>query len=91
MSIGPSVIFDKSALEALSADESMWLENFFISNITPLFFVETLADQTPEEGPPEKSIWLYLLCLRYRYRFEDSTILGEVGGGTWLMLFQLLV
>ena len=54
MSIGPSVIFDKSALEALSADESMWLENFFISNITPLFFVETLADQTPEEGPPEK-------------------------------------
>ena len=47
--------------------------------------------ETPEEGPPEKSIWLYLLCLRYRYRFEDSTIFGEVGGGTWLMLFQLLV
>jgi len=48
MSIGPSVIFDKSALEALSADESMWLENFFISNITPLFFVETLADLEKE-------------------------------------------
>lgn len=48
MSIGPTIIFDKSALEALSADESMWLENFFISNITPLFFVETLADLEKE-------------------------------------------
>lgn len=48
MSMGPSLIFDKSALQALSADESMWLENFFITNITPLFFVETLADLEKE-------------------------------------------
>lgn len=48
MSIGPSLIFDKSALQGLSADESMWLENFFITNITPLFFVETLADLEKE-------------------------------------------
>ncbi len=46
--IGPSLIFDKSALQGLSADESMWLENFFITNITPLFFVETLADLEKE-------------------------------------------
>lgn len=45
---GPSLIFDKSALQGLSADESMWLENFFITNITPLFFVETLADLEKE-------------------------------------------
>lgn len=54
---GPALIFDKSALESFSADECMWLENFYTSNITPLFFVETLADlekevragRTPEE------------------------------------------
>ncbi|MES2930780.1 MAG: hypothetical protein V4665_03275 [Patescibacteria group bacterium] len=45
---GPTLIFDKSALQGLSADESMWLENFFITNITPLFFVETLADLEKE-------------------------------------------
>jgi hypothetical protein len=48
MSLGPSIIFDKSALQALNVDESMWLESFFISNITPLFFVETLADLEKE-------------------------------------------
>lgn len=48
MSIGPTIIFDKSALQGLSADESMWLENFFISNITPMFFIETLADLEKE-------------------------------------------
>jgi hypothetical protein len=48
MSIGPSIIFDKSALQGLSVDESMWLESFYITNITPLFFVETLADLEKE-------------------------------------------
>jgi hypothetical protein len=57
MAIGPMLIFDKSALQALSPDESVWLENFFLTNITPLFYIETLADlekqvrsgRTPEE------------------------------------------
>ena len=44
MSVGPIIIFDKSTLQSLSVDESCWLDNFFLSNITPLFFVETLAD-----------------------------------------------
>lgn len=55
--MGPILIFDKSALESLSKDESVWLDNFFITNITPLFFIEVLADlekqvragRTPEE------------------------------------------
>ncbi len=55
--VGPSLIFDKSALQALNPDEAMWLDNFYICNVTPLFFVETLADlekevragKTPEE------------------------------------------
>jgi len=46
--IGPSLIFDKSALQSLDPDEAMWLDNFYITNITPLFFVETLADLEKE-------------------------------------------
>ena len=45
---GPSLIFDKSVLQALNPDEAMWLDNFYITNITPLFFVETLADLEKE-------------------------------------------
>jgi hypothetical protein len=41
---GPLLIFDKSALQLLSVDESAWLDNFFQSVITPLFYVETIAD-----------------------------------------------
>ena len=55
--MGPIIIFDKSVLQSLNPDEAMWLDNFFISNITPLFFIETLADlekkvrlgRTPEQ------------------------------------------
>lgn len=57
MSDGPITIFDKSALQGLNIDEACWFGNFYRSNITPLFFVETLADlekevrdgRTPEE------------------------------------------
>ncbi len=55
--MGPVLIFDKSLLESLNPDEAVWLDTFFITNITPLFFVETLADlekqvrkgRTPEQ------------------------------------------
>ncbi len=46
--MGPSLIFDKSFLQSLNPDEAMWLDNFFNSNITPLFFIETLADLEKE-------------------------------------------
>jgi hypothetical protein len=60
---GPVIIFDKSALQMLSVDESAWLDNFYRTNITPLFYVETLADlekrspanRTPEDEPGRKS------------------------------------
>ena len=42
--MGPILIFDKSVLEGLNPDESVWLDQFFLTNITPLFFIETLAD-----------------------------------------------
>lgn len=55
--MGPNLIFDKSLLQSLNIDESVWLDMFFYTNITPLFFIETLADlekevhkgRTPEE------------------------------------------
>jgi hypothetical protein len=48
MAQGPNLIFDKSALQSLSLHEAVWLDNFFTSNITPLFFMETLADLEKE-------------------------------------------
>jgi len=44
MSQGPSLIFDKSSLESLNIDEAALMDNFYMSTITPLFFVECLAD-----------------------------------------------
>ena len=44
MPLGPIIIFDKSFLQSLNVDEAVWLDNFFLTVITPLFFVETLAD-----------------------------------------------
>lgn len=44
MPIGPIILFDKSFLQSLSPDEALWLDHFFLSNICPLFYVETLAD-----------------------------------------------
>jgi hypothetical protein len=42
--MGPNVIFDKSFLQSLNVDESVWFNHFFLSNICPLFYIETLAD-----------------------------------------------
>lgn len=55
--MGPIVLFDKSFLQSLSVDESVWFDHFFQANVCPLFFVETLADlekdvkngRTPEQ------------------------------------------
>lgn len=57
MAQGPILIFDKSTLQALNPDQAHWMDNFFMSNITPLFYIETLADlekavklgKTPEQ------------------------------------------
>ena len=55
--MGPITIFDKSFLQSLSVDESVWFDHFFYPVVTPLFFIETLADlqkparegRTPED------------------------------------------
>jgi hypothetical protein len=56
MGRGPITIFDKSALQSLSMDESVWLDAFFLIDVVPLFYVETLADlekQVAEGKSPE--------------------------------------
>jgi hypothetical protein len=56
--MGPSIIFDKSALQSFSVDETVWLDRFFMGNITPLFYIETLADLEKKirEGQTAESI-----------------------------------
>lgn len=46
--MGPVLVFDKSFLQSLNPDEALWLDQFFAVNITPLFFIETLADLEKE-------------------------------------------
>lgn len=57
--MGPIALFDKSFIQALNVDEAMWFDHFFIANICPLFYVETLADleKSVREGrTPEQEV-----------------------------------
>jgi hypothetical protein len=45
---GPTTLFDKSVLQSLTIDESVWFDAFYLPSITPLFFVELLADLEKE-------------------------------------------
>ena len=59
--MGPIILFDKSILQALSVDESVWLDHFFIPNISPIFFIETLADlekKVKSGSTPENEVGL---------------------------------
>jgi hypothetical protein len=42
--MGPITLFDKSFLHSLNLDEAVWFDHFFLSNVCPIFFAETLAD-----------------------------------------------
>ncbi|AJA10259.1 hypothetical protein SKP52_16935 [Sphingopyxis fribergensis] len=46
--MGPMIIFDKSFLQSLTVDEAVILDQMFSCVVTPLFFVETMADLTKE-------------------------------------------
>lgn len=46
--MGPIAIVDKSALQALNIDEAVWFDAFFLANVVPIFYVETLADLEKE-------------------------------------------
>ena len=54
---GPTLIFDKSSLESLNLDEAVLLDHFYMCNITPLFYIECLADLeklTRSKSTPEQ-------------------------------------
>ncbi len=42
--MGPITLYDKSFLQSLSLDEAVLFDNFFLTNISPVFYIETLAD-----------------------------------------------
>jgi len=42
--VGPTVLFDKSFLQSLSVDESVWFDHYFLPVVAPFFYIETLAD-----------------------------------------------
>lgn len=50
--MGPTTLFDKSFIQSLSIDESVWFDRFFLPVVCPIFYVETLADlaKTPRDG-----------------------------------------
>jgi hypothetical protein len=57
--MGPITLFDKSFLQSLSVDESVWFGQFFMPVIAPLFYVETLADlekAVRERRTPEQEV-----------------------------------
>lgn len=44
MSTGPITLFDKSFIQSLSINESVWFDNFYYTVVCPIFYAETLAD-----------------------------------------------
>jgi len=57
--MGPITLFDKSFLQSLTIDESVWFDQFFLTNVAPIFYVETLADLNKpslKEHTPEREV-----------------------------------
>jgi hypothetical protein len=54
-----TTLFDKSFLQSLSVDESVWFDRDFMPVVCPVFYAETLADLAKEptkNGPAEKQV-----------------------------------
>ncbi len=79
--MGPILIFDKSALQSFGIDESVWLDNYFLTNITPLFYVETLADLSlpnPPKPAEKKTIEQLLFCGVPEKQLQTARVLKHV-------------
>ena len=46
--MGPIALFDKSFLQSIGIDESVWFDHFFIPMVCPIFYVETLGNLAKE-------------------------------------------
>ena len=42
--MGPTLIYDKSAIHSFSEREAYWLTNLYAVNMTPVLFMEIMAD-----------------------------------------------
>lgn len=54
-----TALFDKSFLQSLSVDKSVWFDRHFAPVVCPVFYAETLADLAKEptaSGPAEKQV-----------------------------------
>jgi hypothetical protein len=89
--MGPCTIFDKSALQSFSMDESVWFDEFMAGNITPLFYVETLADleksirggKSPEELVgmlAYKTPWNAVPNVHHKILLESELMEGKLTG-----------
>ena len=59
--MGPITLFDKSFLQSISVDESVWFSHFLSPMVCPLFYMETLADLkklTKDGRAPEEHVSL---------------------------------
>lgn len=53
--MGPTTLFDKSFIEMLSVDQAAMFDLLFATVISPIFYVEVLADlekDDPSNDPP---------------------------------------
>jgi hypothetical protein len=92
--LGPTLLFDKSFLQGLSLDEAAMLDQMFRCIISPLFFVETMADLAKEEKGRDPLRVIRGLADRtpvahsYMNTFHSSLILGELLGRPVPMMRQ---
>lgn len=96
--MGPITLFDKSFLQALNVDEAMWFDHFFLTNICPIFYVETLADldKSPRDGrTPEQEVGFIADKTPYMRgmpcTYHGTLCLGELLGNRVPMTGQIPV
>ena len=94
--MGPITLFDKSFLQSLSVDESVWFDHFFLINVCPLFYVETLADldKTVRDGrTPEQEVGIIADKFPDMHAFpcayHQTECIGELLGYTVPMTGQI--
>ncbi len=95
--MGPTTIFDKSALQSLSMDEAVWFDAFYTANVVPLFYVETLADLEKEvrKGKSAEDLVGMLAAKTPSHAFPNvhhrDLILGELAGNEFAMTGQVVI
>lgn len=95
--MGPVTLFDKSFIQSLSIDESVWFNQFFLCNVCPMIFIETLAD-LEKEMKNNKSAEDVVGTMAYKFPnngmpnvFHNQICLGNLLGNHVNMRGQILL